>query len=181
MTRQRGGLVPTLATLLASTLLLSFVSSAAEAQLHRVSKLTVFDANNKLVGLVHGLITNLTFDSPIHGIVAFERDGQVAAVPVNQNGFFPTSFLYFEAPDTNCSGTPPMVRPSPYLLPSAAIGPPGTMPYMPDPSATPQTKNFASRSFNRDCFASSGSAQLVPAQALGDLGTFTAPFSVRAN
>ncbi len=166
--------------LVLSTLLLSLANSAAYgAELHRVFRLLIFDANNKLIG-------DATPLSQSQAVVGFRVGGHIFEVFVAQDRFWGLADIYFESPDTTCSGTP-LMRPlsrSFELLPLAAVAPPGSTVYIPDPQAVPRRITVGSLSqplLQGECVVLGGefNLEVVPSLALIDLDTkFTPPFRV---
>lgn len=162
--------------------LLSFTRSAAYAEnLKKVSSLSVFDANNKRVG-----VANL---EGVNVQVTFKMSGQLFAVGVVQDRFKGNggAVLNFQAAD--CSGTPLMApngsddAGGAWLLPLSVVAPPGSTVYIADPHAASQSMTVGSYFDERQgcqAFASTRPA-LVPALPVIDLDTrFTPPFSLHA-
>lgn len=171
-------LVSTIIALAWSTLLLPFAAASVDAaQLKQVSKLVVFDANNKKVGEA-----NFQADDGVQ--VVFEVDKSIFFVRIKREGFFSDETLYFES--SNCSG-PVLDDVDDDLVREALIGPPpGNTVYLPNIHATPRTYTIRSE-FNED---EDGLCRTVtPYDAIKvstipiiDLSTvFTPPFRVGRN
>lgn len=173
-------LVLTMIALAWSTLFLPFAAPQADAKpLKQVSKLTVFDTNNKKVGEA-----NFQGDDDVQ--VVFEVDKSMFFVRVTREGFASDETLYYESAD--CSG-PALDDVDEDLVREGIIGPDGGTVYIPDPSATPNTYLIQSEftedeDDDTDVRACRGvtpytEVKIPTIAVINLLDLFTPPFSVR--
>ena len=142
--------------------------------------LVLYDANDKKVGAVVD-VAGLTIP-----VVIFRANEHVFALEAIRNRLLGRQGLLFSS--TDCSGAPLFDFEAGgvqgfdvSLLPTTAIGPPGSTVYIPDPNAVAQsvlTQSFLDQV--GECIADGFMRTVVPALPIVDLDTqFTPPFSVK--
>jgi len=147
----------------------------ASAAVRPINRLVVFDAKGVTLGAV--------FFDVNQPEVVLEINGRLLSIRADRNRLFAEGALLFESSD--CTGSPLTDPATDFVLPFAAIAPPGTTVYLPQQGATPQpiTANSAFNSaptFGCEQISPPATFLLVSAVAVIDLDTlFTPPFSVR--
>jgi len=155
---------------------LGTLSVQAQTGFQPVQSLTAYDSTGKRIGNVLG------FEALPN--VAFSKDNTTVVLGVGKERFFSTwTFLAFAS--TDCTGTA-FIAPSQYPVPPLTLNAirNGSV-YVPDASAPPPSLPFTVRSYydenaENPCTAYEWEiTDAVQAKILGDVPSFTPPFSVR--
>jgi hypothetical protein len=158
-------------------ILVVLIACTVEAQTVKpVKKLFVYDATGRKVGGVQGFDEQLLIAT-----IAVKLDGRVLTLQATKQKLMGADerFIVFQSPD--CTGQPLIdAQPLNIMVPVVTvIGPTRTV-YRGDGSA-PTLLTYDSRLdlTTGGCVVENSTGQLIPAQIVGNLSTFSPPFTAR--